>query len=172
MATDGGTESHSLSDVASLTVSSPAFEDGAQLPTRFTCDGAGDSPSLSVAGAPDETASFALVVDDPDAPGAEPFVHWVLWNLPAGETEIPEGVPNEEIALGGARQGRNDGGTLGYFSACPSLGDESHEYRITVYALDRLLNLHPGARYEDLERAMENSLLAQTTLTATYRRRE
>ena len=81
-------------------------------------------------------------------------------------------MPKEEIALGGARQGRNDGGTLGYFAACPSRGDDPHEYRVTVYALDRTLDLHPGARYTEVARAVGDALLERTTLTATYQRAE
>jgi Raf kinase inhibitor-like YbhB/YbcL family protein len=170
--TDGGSERHQLSNVAGLTVASPAFGRGEALPARHTCDGAGESPPLSVAGVPEGTKSLALVVDDPDAPGQKPFVHWLLWNVPADTTEIPAGVPKEEIALGGARQGRNDGGTLGYFAACPSRGDDPHEYRITAYALDRTLDLHPGARHEKVSRAIDDALVERTTLTATYRRAE
>ncbi|MDS0298403.1 YbhB/YbcL family Raf kinase inhibitor-like protein [Halogeometricum sp. S1BR25-6] len=170
--TDGGTERRQLSDVAGLAVVSPAFERGEALPRRYTCDGAGESPPLAVAGVPEEATSLALVVDDPDAPGQKPFVHWLLWNVPADTDEIPAGVPKEEIALGGARQGRNDGGTLGYFAACPSRGDDPHEYRVTVYALDRTLDLHPGARHDEVARAIDDALVEQTTLTATYRRAE
>lgn len=168
----GGTEHRQLSDVAELTLSSSAFERGETLPARYTCDGAGESPPLSVAGVPEETESLALVVDDPDAPGQKPFVHWLLWNAPADTTEIPAGIPKEEIALGGARQGRNDGGTLGYFAACPSRGDGPHEYRITVCALDRVLDLHPGARHDRVSRAIDDALVERSTLTATYRRVE
>jgi hypothetical protein len=166
LATDGGTDR----TAASLTLTSPAFDDGATLPTRFSCDGEGASPPLSVAGVPDGTASLAVVVDDPDAPGSDPFVHWVLWNLPADTAEIPADVPDERTVLGGARQGTNGGGGVGYYPACPPADDGPHTYRFTLYALDDRLDATAGARRDAVQRAVDDATLARARLTATYER--
>src|SRR2546430_9248472 len=97
-----------------FTLTSPAFTDGSAVPAKHTCDGADVSPPLAWSGAPAGTVSFALLVDDPDAP-AGTWVHWVLYNLPATAGELPENVAKvETLDLGGARQGRNDFQRPGY----------------------------------------------------------
>lgn len=154
----------------SLRLSSPAFDDGETLPTRFTCAGEGVSPPLEVAGVPGETEALALVVDDPDAPREEPFVHWLLWNLPAETTSIPEGVPTGESVLDGARQGSNDGGEAEYYPACPPEGDDPHAYRFTLYALDDSLDVEGDARRAELERAVETASVGEARLTGTFER--
>ncbi|SFR43595.1 hypothetical protein SAMN04487947_1414 [Halogeometricum rufum] len=166
LATDGGTDR----TAESLTLSSSAFDAGATLPTRFSCDGEGVSPPLSVAGVPDDTAALAVVADDPDAPGSEPFVHWLLWNLPADTAEIPADVPGEGTVLGGARQGTNGGGDVGYYPACPPAGDGPHTYRFTLFALGDRLDVTAGARRDAVQRATDDATLERARLTATYER--
>ncbi|RYJ14848.1 YbhB/YbcL family Raf kinase inhibitor-like protein [Halogeometricum borinquense] len=167
LATDGGTDTPGD---GSLTLSSSAFEDGETLPNRFTCEGKGVSPPLSIAGVPDETESLALVVDDPDAPGSDPFVHWLLWNLAPDTATIPEDVPDKTTVLDGARQGTNGGGNVGYFPACPPKGHGTHTYRFTLYAVDQMLDVKAAAERSQLQRALDESNLAQARITATFER--
>lgn len=161
--TDGGT---------SLSLTSPAFDDGSPIPTEFTCDGADRSPELTIADSPDATEAFALLVDDPDAPSAEPFVHWVLFDVPGDTETIPTDVPTSErvASLGGAGQGNNGFGSLGYRGPCPPRGDGPHTYRFRLFALDSETGLDPGASRDDLLAAVDGRTVARTTLTGTYER--
>lgn len=155
----------------SLTVSSSAFEAGDTIPTRYTCEGEDVSPPLTVAGVPEEAGSLALVADDPDAPGGT-FVHWLLWNVPPDRTELPAGVARGETVadLGGARQGDNDAGTVGYNGPCPPPADDSHTYRFTVYAVDGTLDLEAGADRAALGDALDGRTLASGRLTGKFDR--
>jgi hypothetical protein len=159
-------------DSFGMTLASDAFADGEPIPTRYTCEGADESPPLSVDGVPDGTVSLALVVDDPDAPGADPYVHWVVWNLPPDVGAIPAAVPRGERVeqLGGAVQGTNSSGDVGYAGPCPPTDDGPHTYRFTLTALERELALDPGARRPALANATTDVRLAQTRLTGTYER--
>lgn len=161
--TDGGT---------ALSLSTPAFDGGESIPTRFTCDGEDVSPKLALGGVPDDAASLALVVDDPDAPGSDPFVHWLLWNVPPSTTTIPEGVPTTETVedLGGARQGTNGFDEVGYRGPCPPTSHGAHTYRFQLRALDATLDLAAGAKRPALEDAVSGHVVAETTLTGTYDR--
>ncbi|WP_255151038.1 YbhB/YbcL family Raf kinase inhibitor-like protein [Halorarius halobius] len=160
---DGGT---------ALSLSSPAFDDGAAIPAEYTCEGADRSPALDVAGVPDTAARLALLVDDPDAPSAEPFVHWLLYDVPADVGTIPEAVPAEARvdALDGAAQGTNGFGNLGYGGPCPPRGDGPHTYRFRLFALESSTGLDPGASRDDLLAAVDGRSLARTTLTGTFER--
>lgn len=151
-----------------LQLASDAFDDGGSIPERFTCDGADVSPPLTVTGVPDEARSLALVVDDPDAP-AGTWVHWVLWGLPAGRRELPEGVPAEDEVLGGARQGTNDFGNPGYGGPCPPSGGP-HRYVFRLYALQEAPDLEAGATKEELLEAIEPITLESCRLVGRYRR--
>lgn len=154
-----------------LMLLSGAFEAGAGIPARHTCDGADLSPTLAWSGAPAGTASLALIVDDPDAPGGT-WVHWVLFNLPGSLTALPEGVPatGDLRGLGGARQGRNDFRKVGYGGPCPPPG-RAHRYLFRLYALDADLPLEAGASRAEVDRAMRGHVLGETTLMGTYARR-
>jgi Raf kinase inhibitor-like YbhB/YbcL family protein len=150
---------------------SPAFADGAAIPVRHTCDGPDVSPPLAWSDAPAGTRSFALIMDDPDAP-AGTWVHWVLYNLPAATSELPETVAKVEgLDLGGARQGRNDFRHPGYGGPCPPPGP-AHRYIFKLYALDAVLELRPGAKKPELEAAMQGHMLAMAQLVGTYARRK
>jgi Raf kinase inhibitor-like YbhB/YbcL family protein len=152
-----------------LQLTTPAFKPGADIPAQCTCDGSDTSPALSWNTPPERTQSFALVVEDPDAPGRT-WVHWVLYDLPATERELPEGVPPESALPSGARQGRNDFGTIGYGGPCPPPGP-GHRYYFKLYALDRTLELRAGATRAQLDRSMRGHILAHAELVGRYRRR-
>jgi Raf kinase inhibitor-like YbhB/YbcL family protein len=147
---------------ATLKLTSSSFQ-GDRIPARFTCNGAGTSPQLAWNAPPAATASFALLVTDPDAPGRT-FVHWVLFNLPAAARELPEGEPQ---SLDGARQGRNDSGNLGYAGPCPP-GKSPHHYVFSLFALDTSLSLPQGASLAEVKAAMQGHILARGELIALY----
>ncbi len=150
----------------SLQLTTSAFTDGDTIPKKCTCDGADVSPELSWSDAPGGTQSFALIVDDPDAPGRV-WVHWVLYNIPAGAQKLTEGVGKEPELSDGSRQGRNDFGKIGYNGPCPPRGP-AHRYFFKLYALDAKLSLKAGATKSDLERAMNNHVLAQAELVGKF----
>ena len=151
-----------------IEVTSLAFEDGAAIPSRYTCDGLDVSPPLSWGSVPDGTQSLALIADDPDAP-RETFVHWMIYDLPPDTRGLPEDVPNQRTLPSGAAQGVNGAGSIGYMGPCPPSG--SHRYFFKVYALDTELGLGGGATKEDVLSAMEGHVLDEGNLMGTYRRR-
>jgi len=153
-----------------LSLASSAFRAGASIPRLHTCDGPDRSPPLAWTGAPARTATFALIVDDPDAPGGT-WVHWVLYDLPAGTSALEGNVPKVERPpeLGGAAQGRNDFRALGYGGPCPPPGP-AHRYFFKLYALGAALGLKPGATKQELERAMAGRVLDSAELVGTYAR--
>lgn len=105
-------------------------------------------------------------MDDPDAPGAT-WVHWVLYDLPADTSGLPEGVPKDQSLSNGARQGRNDFGKIGYNGPCPPKG-KPHRYFFKLYALDSRMNLGPGASKGELERAIRGHILAECKLAGKF----
>lgn len=157
-----------------FSLSSPSFEGGGPIPQTFTCDGQNVSPAVDIADPPSATEAFALVVDDPDAPRSDPFVHWILWNVPGDTQRIPVNVPQTETVeeLGGARQGTNDAGSVGYTGPCPPVDDSPHRYRFVLYALDRTLSVEVGATRDDLSGPLAERQLDTTTLVGTYARQQ
>lgn len=154
-----------------LVLSSPAFSHGGEIPRKYTCEGRDVSPPLAWSGAPDGTKSFALVVDDPDAPDPRAprmtWVHWVLYNLPSTITELPEGVMLEALPTG-TKEGQNDWKRTGYGGPCPPRG--RHRYFHKLYALDTVLpDLRTPIRSQ-LEQAMEGHVLAHAELLGTYQK--
>lgn len=148
-------------------LTSPAFSDGSPIPAQHTCDGRDRSPALRWSGAPEGTRSFALIVHDPDAPGGA-FTHWVLFDIPAGVEEIPEGAAPTAVGLPGA----NDFGKTGYGGPCPPPGHGRHRYFFTLYALDlEKTGLRQGARRAEVESAIRGHVLGQAQLTGVYERR-
>lgn len=144
-----------------LSLTSPEFDDGGAIPRRYTCDGDDISPPLTWTGAPDEAASLAIVVDDPDARG---FVHWVVYNLDASAS----GGLQTGWSETGEFQGTNSFGRVGYGGPCPPSGE--HRYRFRLLALDVLLDLDGAPRAEDVLAAAGGHLLAEARLGGTYRR--
>jgi Raf kinase inhibitor-like YbhB/YbcL family protein len=151
-----------------MELTSSAFTEGATIPKKHTADGADVSPPLQWHGAPPTTKSFALICDDPDAPRGT-WVHWVLFNLPADKPELPEGVPTTGKLAGGAVQGKNDFGKLGYGGPSPPKG-KPHRYFFKIYALDAVLDLQEGTKKDQLEKSMAGHILAQGQLMGTYGR--
>ncbi len=151
-----------------MQLSSSAFQQARSIPTRYTCDGENVSPALSWRGAPAETRSFALIMDDPDAPGASGFTHWAVYNIPTSVAALPSNLPREEQIADICLQGKNDSGKIGYSGPCPPAG--THRYLVRLYALDRVLNLEPGASHRQVKEAMRGHVLAQAELTGTYAR--
>ena len=156
----------------SLTLTSTAFAPNGAIPPRHTCEGKDISPPLAWSGAPAATRSFALIVDDPDAPDpAAPtmtWVHWVLYNIAAETGELPEAQASTALPAG-TREGVNDWGRTGYGGPCPPIG--RHRYFFKLYALDTVL---PELKRPDkaaLEKAMGGHLLAQAVLIGTYQKR-
>ncbi|HXZ18572.1 MAG TPA: YbhB/YbcL family Raf kinase inhibitor-like protein [Candidatus Acidoferrales bacterium] len=149
-----------------LQLTTSAFPAGGSIPKKFTCDGADVSPALSWTDAPAGTQSFALIVDDPDAPGRV-WVHWVLYNLPGATQKLAEGMAKDPEMGDGSRQGRNDFGKIGYSGPCPPRGTV-HRYFFKLYALDSKVDLKPGSTKSDVERTMKSHILAQSELIGTF----
>ncbi len=151
-----------------IVLSSAAFQAEQSIPAKHTCDGENMSPPLAWGEPPSGTESFALMMDDPDAPGGT-FTHWILFNLPADSRELEEGVPAESELENGALQGKNDFGAIGYGGPCPPSGS-AHHYCFTLYALDKRLDLAAGASRQQVLDAIEGHILASGLLTGTYER--
>lgn len=154
--------------IAALTLTSPAFPSGSEVPKQHTCDGADRSPALTWSDVPEGTKSFALIVDDPDAP-AGTWVHWVVYDLPAKTTRLPQGVDPDDRLAGGGTLGMNDFHKTGYGGPCPPAG-KPHRYFFRLYALDAATNLQPRATKADLIKAIEGHVLEQAELMGTYKR--
>jgi Raf kinase inhibitor-like YbhB/YbcL family protein len=151
---------------AAMVVRTSAIVSGGWLPLEQSAYGANQSPPLAwtaVAGA----GAYAVVVEDPDAPGDAPFAHWLIWNIPGGVTSLPAGLPAQPGALPGAAQGRNGAGQAGYFGPRPPSG--THHYHIETFALDHPLALAPGADLTALEGAMRGHVVGQGELVALYK---
>ena len=150
-----------------LTLTSPVFAEGGNIPVKYTCDGADVSPPLTWKDAPPATAALALIVDDPDAPSGV-FTHWVLYNVPVDAGGLPEGVPAREEIEGGARQGRNSWGKVGFGGPCPPSG--VHRFVFKLYALDAPLDLPAGASKDQLTGAMGDHVIGEAELIGRYSR--
>lgn len=148
-------------------LTSAAFAAGEMIPRKYTCDGDDVSPPLWWKDAPENTLSFALISDDPDAPVGT-WVHWVLFNIPGTATSLPEAMPAQDEFSDGTRHGRSSFGRNAYGGPCPPGG--THRYFFKLYALDTLLDLAPGAGAQQVTQAMEGHVLGQTELMGRYSR--
>ena len=155
-----------------LQVVSPAFADGAAIPTDHTCDGASLSVPLAWSNVPTGTQSFALISEDLDV-SPNGFVHWVLFNIPATETRLSEGLPTDAVLPFGAIHGNNGANQSGYLGSCPPPGApaSSHRYVFKVYALGNILILKPGATKAELFDAMQGHLLSYGQTLGVYARK-
>ena len=151
-----------------LELTSSAFQEGQPIPQQYTGDGKDASPALKWTDPPTGTKSFGLICDDRDAP-REMWVHWILFNIAAESRELSEGVPAQETLPGGARQGKNDFGKIGYNGPAPPRG-KPHRYFFRIYSLDTMLDLPAGARMADFEEAAKGHFLAGAVLMGTYGR--
>ncbi|PYK68538.1 MAG: YbhB/YbcL family Raf kinase inhibitor-like protein [Verrucomicrobia bacterium] len=149
-----------MNAAASISIASPAFQSGAEIPAKFTCNGANVNPELKISGVPNQATSLVLIVDDPDAPRGL-FTHWIVWNLDLKTTDIAE-----NSAPAGGIQGTNDFGKRNYGGPCPPSG--THRYFFKIFALDTKLELKPSARRAELDAAMKGHVLAQGELMARY----
>jgi hypothetical protein len=156
----------------SITLKSTAFDDGQRMAKEYAQEGKNQSPPLAWQGAPAETAEFALVADDPDAPRDEPWVHWVLYKIPPTVGKLPEGVDRSPAPAmpEGARQGTNTSGNVGYDGPAPPPGHGTHHYHFKLYALDTELGLDAGADKQALLAAIEGHVLDEGELVGTYER--
>ena len=148
-----------------LTLSSSAFAEGKSIPDEFSCKGRNISPALAWTDAPASTVSFALIVDDPDAPVGT-FTHWVIYNMPAASQSLAKAVAHQPTFDDGAAQGRNSGNHQYYDGPCPPSG--THRYFFRLYALDTRLELPPGATADQVRKAMQGHILAQGELMGTF----
>jgi Raf kinase inhibitor-like YbhB/YbcL family protein len=158
-----------------MNLTSSAFREGQPIPRRHSGEAEDLSPPLSWSEAPAPTREFAVVCDDPDAPTPQPWVHWVIYKIPAACVGLPEGVPRVENPRNpaGALQGRNSwpNKNIGYRGPMPPPGHGVHHYCFRLYALDAVLTLPPGADRETLLRTIKGHVLAEARLTGTYERK-
>ena len=151
-------------------LTSKAFADGQPIPLKFTGDGLDISPPLAWTNAPAVTKSFALIVDDPDAP-AGTWAHWVIYDLPPGTAALAEDQLKTPQLRNGAKQGLNDFKKAGYNGPPPPPG-KAHRYYFKLYALDKMTGLAPGASKTDLLKAMDGHVLGEGKLLGTYQRQQ
>ena len=154
-----------------LTLTSPAFPSGGVIPREHTCDGADRSPPLEWSGAPEGTRSFALIVDDPDAPDPKAptmtWVHWLLYDIPVTASDLPAGARAKDLPPG-TREGTNNWNRTGYGGPCPPIG--RHRYFHKLYAVDTLLGDLGRPTAAQLSAAMNPHLLGSAELVGTYER--
>jgi Raf kinase inhibitor-like YbhB/YbcL family protein len=147
-----------------IKLESPGFENGEQIPKKYTGEGIDMSPPLSWSGEPDETKEFALICEDPDAPQDEPWVHWVVYRIPGNRHSFPEG------GMDGAFIGNNSWGKMGYNGPMPPRGHGTHHYHFKIYALDRNIDLSSGAGKEQLLNQIEGKVMDEGELVGVYSR--
>ena len=148
---------------ATMKITSSAFHEGGDIPSKFTCDASDTSPPLQITGIPSEAKSLVLIADDPDAPSGL-FTHWLVWNIPPRTSSIAEGSAPKGV------QGANDFGKSGYRGPCPPPG--THRYSFKIFALDRELELRSGAKRSQVDAAMKGHVIAQGELVGRYARKK
>lgn len=155
-----------------MTLSSPVFRHLEPIPRKYTGDGEDRSPPLNWSAVPAGTQQLALIVNDPDAPTPQPWIHWLLYRIPSALNALPEAiVPALHVAEPpGLVQGRNSWNRIGYGGPAPPRGHGLHHYHFKLYALDQLLNLEPGVTGEILLQAVAGHVLAEAELIGTYQR--
>lgn len=155
-----------------LELKSPAFSDGGDIPKQHTGEGTDTSPPLEWAGVPAGTKELALLCDDPDAPTARPWVHWVVYGISPELWGLPEAIPARGNLSNGppVRQGENSWPRVGYNGPLPPRGHGWHRYFFTLFALDCRLELPAGATRDELEAAFDGRVLETAVLVGRYRR--
>ena len=155
-----------------LSIQSTAFGEGQPIPQLYTGEGQDISPPLSWSDIPPSAKELAMIVDDPDAPRDQPWVHWVIYKIPADALGLAKGIPTDAqlSAPAGALQGSNTSGDIGYHGPMPPPGHGLHHYHFKLYALDTQLDLKAGANKQALLTAMEGHILATGELVGTYQR--
>ena len=148
---------------AKMKITSSAFQQGGNIPSKFSCDGPNTNPPLQISDAPPGAKSLVLIVDDPDAPSGL-FTHWAVWNISPQTTTVAEGSTPKGV------QGTSDFGKSGYGGPCPPSG--AHRYYFKIFALDRELDLRSGAKRSQLDAAMKGHVVAQGELMGRYSRKK
>lgn len=147
---------------ASLSLSTDAFDDGAAIPSEYTCDGDNLRPQFAIEGTPQDAIELVLIVDDPDAPNGS-FIHWVAWGIPP-DADIPgDSLPE------GTEEGTNDTDSTGWFGPCPPPG-APHAYEFQLSAVSESPNVAPGATAEEVRSAIAETTVAEALLVGTYER--
>jgi Raf kinase inhibitor-like YbhB/YbcL family protein len=164
-ATEASVEVTEEETVMPFEISSPAFANGEAIPVDFSCDGNDSSPVLRWTEPPADTQSFAIIMDDPDAPMGT-WVHWIVYNIPASTRELEENMPTIPELGNGIRQGYTSARSTGYHGPCPPSG--THRYFFKLYALDTMLLLSEKADKKELLAAMEGHVLANVELMGTF----
>jgi Raf kinase inhibitor-like YbhB/YbcL family protein len=147
---------------ARMKITSSAFQEGGNIPSKFTCDGSDTSPPLQITGVPSKAKSLVLIADDPDAPGGL-FTHWLIWNIPPQINSISEGSAPKGV------HGANDFGKSDYKGPCPPPG--THRYSFKIFALDRELDLRSPGKRSQVDAAMKGHVIAQGELVGRYARK-
>jgi len=152
-----------------MILTSPSFLDGKTIPADFTCDGRDITPPLEWSDAPENSTQFALLMDDPDAPGGT-WSHWVMYGIPANHSRLEESIPATPDLPDGSRQGRNSWGRIGYGGPCPPSG--IHRYVFRLFALSNAPNMETGLSSSRVMVAIRNHILAEAHLTGLYQRKK
>lgn len=150
-----------------MKIYSVRFAHQEMIPPKYTCDGEDVSPPLKWENVPSEAKSFALIMDDPDAPMGT-WVHWVIFNLPANENHLEENTPKRGDLPNGIQQGKNSSGRIGYSGPCPPSG--THRYFFKFYALDTLLDVPSGITKDRLIKTMQDHIIDQAEMYGRYQR--
>lgn len=155
-----------------IPVTSSAFGEGQPIPEQYSGEGRDISPPLSWAGLPDGTKELALICDDPDAPTPRPWVHWVIYKIPASLAALSQDIEKTRHPKTppGALQGVNTWGKIGYGGPMPPPGHGVHHYHFRLYALDTAIQVQAGLNQDALVQAMQGHILAQGLLIGTYQR--
>jgi len=151
-----------------MEIKSSAFKEGESIPSKYTCDNIDISPDIEWSKVPNGAKTFALIMDDPDAPSGT-YVHWVIYNIPGNQRELPENIPPKETLENGTVQGKNDFGKIGYGGPCPPGG--THRYYFKLYALDTQLEVKPGITKKELLKAIDVHVLEEGELMGRYKRK-
>ncbi len=152
-----------------IQISSSAFTNDGFIPQKYTCDGENISPPLSWKNIPQDAKSIAIINDDPDAPMGT-WVHWIIYNIPPNSNGLPENIKGLDKLPDGTMQGKNSWGKIGYGGPCPPSG--VHRYFFKIYALDKVLDLKPGATKEELLKEMKGHILSEGQFYAKYSRKK
>ncbi|MBD3270491.1 YbhB/YbcL family Raf kinase inhibitor-like protein [Candidatus Peregrinibacteria bacterium] len=145
-----------------MQITSPNFQHQQNIPRKFTCQGEDISPELNISDVPKNTASLALISDDPDAPNGD-WVHWLIWNIAPETSSIAEGTDNSY-----ATQGITSFGTSGYGGPCPPFGE--HRYFFKLFALDKMLDIPPSSKKQDLIKAMQGYIIDEAVIMGKYKK--
>jgi Raf kinase inhibitor-like YbhB/YbcL family protein len=153
---------------ASMNLTSSVISSGAAISPDYACTGADHSPALAWSNAPESTKTFALIVEDPDAPSGT-FIHWIVFDIPARVTSLPSGVPQTAEITGGGINGINGFDHIGYNGPCPPPG-KTHHYYFRLFALDAMVSPGDRANADSLRAAMNGHVLATAQLVGTFER--